>query len=255
MNSDAKTQRRYREVAERLQSDIATGRYEVGERLPPERDLAEAFSVSRPTIREALIMLELLGLVQVRVGSGIHVVSRTPTPSDQGAVLADDVGPFELLQARQLIESEVAAFAATQTTRNDVARMREALDMERRDLAAGDTDYRSDEMFHLLIAEATQNTVLHETVRNLWQRRHRSAMWLQLHRRIVEQEYRRQWLDDHQAVLAALRARNPEAAYNAMWSHLQHVRETLLAISDVEDPHFDGFLFASTATKTAAPGG
>lgn len=255
MSSDAKTQRRYRELAEQLQGDIAAGRYEVGERLPPERDLAEAFSVSRPTIREALIMLEILGLVQVRVGSGIHVVSRTPTLSAQGAGLADDVGPFELLQARQLIESEVAAFAATRTTKSDIARMREALDMERRDVAAGDTDHRSDEMFHLLIAEATQNTVLHETVRNLWQRRHRSAMWLQLHRRIAEQEYRRQWLDDHQAVLAALRARNPEAAYGAMWSHLQRVRETLLAISDVDDPHFDGFLFTSATIKTAVPGG
>ncbi|MEF2072612.1 FCD domain-containing protein [Consotaella aegiceratis] len=251
MNTDLKTQRRYREIAERLQLDIASGRYQVGERLPPERELAESFSISRPTIREALIMLEILGLVQVRVGSGVYVISQTPGLPGQRDNLADDVGPFELLQARQLIESEVAAFAATQTTKNDIGRMREALDMERADLAAGDTDYRSDEMFHLLIAEATQNTVLLDAVRDLWARRQRSAMWQQLHARIVLSEYRQQWLIDHQTILAALRARSPQAAHNAMWNHLQHVRETLLTVSDVEDPQFDGFLFASPETKVA----
>ncbi|SKA12643.1 GntR family transcriptional regulator [Consotaella salsifontis] len=251
MGTELKSQRRYREIAERLQQDIASGRYQVGERLPPERELAELFAISRPTIREALIMLEILGLVQVRVGSGVYVLSQTTTLPERPDTLAYDIGPFELLQARQLIESEVAAFAAIQTTKNDITRMRDALEMERTDLAAGDTDYRSDHTFHLLIAEATQNSVLLDAVKDLWARRQRSAMWQQLHARIVLSEYRQQWLIDHQTILAALRARSPQAARAAMWQHLQHVRETLLAVSDVEDPHFDGFLFAPPETTGA----
>lgn len=249
MQDELRAKRRYREIAVRLQEDIAKGVYAVGDKLPAERELADIFTASRPTVREAMIMLEILGLVQVRLGSGVYVLARDPSFPLHRASLVDDVGPFELLQARQLIESDVAAFAAVQTTKSDIARIREALDQERAALEAGQNDYDGDETFHLLIAEATQNTVLYETVRDLWLRRNRSAMWQQLHKRIFVTEYRRVWLDEHQAILSALRSRNPQAARNAMWQHLQHVRETLLKVSDIEDPAFDGFLFDTPNSK------
>ncbi len=248
MNADPKTQRRYREIAGKLQEEIAQGKYGIGERMPSERDLAEAFSVSRPTIREALIMLEIIGAVEVRVGSGVYVTEQGPSVPMGGQKFDDDVGPFELLQARQVIESEVAAFAALQTTKADIARMREALEQEKKELESGKVEYSHDEIFHQLIADATQNTVLSEAVRDLWARRNHSAMWQQLHKRIFINEYRQQWLGDHQAILQALRARSPEAARSAMWTHLQHVRETLLQVSDVEDPAFDGYLFDQPAS-------
>lgn len=103
--------RLYQEVGSQLQEAIVSGRYSVGDRLPPERDIAENFSVSRSVVREALIMLELEKLVEVRKGSGVYVVN-VPTMSLNGesaTSIDSGYGPFELLQARQLLESEVAA--------------------------------------------------------------------------------------------------------------------------------------------------
>src|SRR5579859_6975796 len=101
--------RLYERVAEELAQRIAAGEYPVGRRLPSERDLAQAYTVSRPTIREAIIALELDGLVEVRLGSGVYVTARLPRGGEAGAM---DVGPFELLEARRAIEGESAALAA-----------------------------------------------------------------------------------------------------------------------------------------------
>lgn len=85
--------RLYQHVAERLTRAIAGGVHKVGERLPAERELAAAYSVSRPTIREAIIALELDGLVDVKIGSGVYVTERRP---EAGGQIAMDIGAFEL---------------------------------------------------------------------------------------------------------------------------------------------------------------
>src|SRR5512134_693627 len=97
--------RLYRQIADQIRTLITSGEYATGSRLPPERDLARQLGVSRPSVREALIALEVEGLVEVRIGSGIYVQS-------QQAVLGSEQhaawGPFELLRARWVIEGEVA---------------------------------------------------------------------------------------------------------------------------------------------------
>src|SRR5882757_9470367 len=105
----AETGRLYERVAQDIAGKIAAGVHAVGRRLPSERDLAQAYTVSRPTIREAIIALELDGLVEVRLGSGVYVTARLPRGGEAGAM---DVGPFELLEARRAIEGESAALAA-----------------------------------------------------------------------------------------------------------------------------------------------
>src|SRR5882762_9886677 len=106
----ADTRRLYEQIAQKLARDIAIGRYELGQRLPSERELAQSFGVSRPTVREAIIALELDGLVDVRLGSGVYVTNRLPPSGTEGA---KDIGPFELLEARRIIEGETCALAAT----------------------------------------------------------------------------------------------------------------------------------------------
>jgi GntR family uxuAB operon transcriptional repressor len=243
--------RLYQEIGLKLKQELSSGRYQVGDRLPPERDIAEQLGVSRTVVREALIMLELENLVDVRKGSGVYVI-RMPeqAPSESAfalsAGMADDIGPFELLQARQLIESDIAAFAASQVTKNDIAQMRQALELERRALESGNNDEDDgDRQFHMLIAQATQNSVLVDLVQQLWLRRQNSRMWQRLHDRISDTGFRRFWLDDHLKILAALQRKDSKAARQAMWQHLEHVKETLLELSDVEDPEFDGYLFNS----------
>ncbi len=102
--------RLYRQIADQIRTLIAAGEFAAGARLPPERDLARQLGVSRPSVREALIALEVEGLVEVRIGSGIYVLGANGRA--QEASVEAEAGPFELLRARYFIESECAAQAA-----------------------------------------------------------------------------------------------------------------------------------------------
>src|SRR5437667_1767217 len=104
--------RLYRQIAEQIRTLIRDGEFVPGARLPPERDLAKQLGVSRPSVREALIALEVEGLVEVRIGSGIYVQRGAATRSDEPSSVHAAAGPFELLRARHVIESECAALAA-----------------------------------------------------------------------------------------------------------------------------------------------
>ena len=90
--------RLYEQISRKLAKSIADGKYDIGQRLPSERELAQTFGVSRPTVREAIIALELDGLVEVRLGSGVYVTNRHPPSGIEGA---KDIGPFELLEVRR----------------------------------------------------------------------------------------------------------------------------------------------------------
>ncbi|MFT6924879.1 MAG: GntR family uxuAB operon transcriptional repressor [Psychromonas sp.] len=239
--------RLYQEIGQRLKDRIVSGEFVVGDRLPPEREIAVQCQVSRSVVREALIMLELQNLVEVRKGSGVYIINQPDEELDQKtySIEHDDAGPFEMLQARQLLESHVAEFAATQVTKNDISRLRKALQMEHQHLEDASLDYDGDEMFHMVIAEATQNSVLADMVKALWDRRQNSSMWRQLHTRIGDQDYRKAWLHDHEKILLALQRRDPAGARLAMWQHLENVKQTLLELSDIDDPQFDGYLFSS----------
>ncbi|MDD7971048.1 FCD domain-containing protein [Roseinatronobacter alkalisoli] len=238
----ARATRRYQEVAEGLRALIEQGGYAPGDRILTERQIAENLQVGRSAAREAILLMEIEGMLEVRKGSGIYLKAmETSAPKGD----ANDIGPFELIQARQLLESAVAGLAASTVTKADIIRMRDALELERNSIATGAQDYSGDELFHRLIAEATQNNVLVDTVNELWKKREASRMWARLHDRIFVTDYRLRWLDDHSAILAALQRRDPEAARSAMWQHLENVRVTLLELSDDEDPGFDGYLFDS----------
>lgn len=237
--------RPYQKLGLILRNKLASGKYSVGDRLPPERDIAEMQGVSRTVVREAIIMLELENLVEVRKGSGVYVLNIPNQANSHEVIISDDSGPFEMLQARQLLESNIAEFAAIQVTPGDIIKMRAALELEREELVAGHSDHNGDELFHLCIAEATQNTVLVDMLKHSWERRENSPMWKKLHTHITDQAYRQEWLEDHNKILAAMQRKDPIAAKNAMWQHLENVKQRLLELSDIDDPNFDGYLFNS----------
>lgn len=138
MKSATSAQRPYQEVGAMIRDLIIKTPYNPGERLPPEREIAEMLDVTRTVVREALIMLEIKGLVEVRRGAGIYVLDSSGSQNTDGpdANVCNDAGPFELLQARQLLESNIAEFAALQATREDIVKMRQALQLEERELAS-----------------------------------------------------------------------------------------------------------------------
>ncbi|HEA9263905.1 Uxu operon transcriptional regulator [Escherichia coli] len=249
MKSATFAQRPYQEVGAMIRDLIIKTPYNPGERLPPEREIAEMLDVTRTVVREALIMLEIKGLVEVRRGAGIYVLdsSGSHNTDSPDANVCNDAGPFELLQARQLLESNIAEFAALQATREDIVKMRQALQLEERELAssAPGSSESGDMQFHLAIAEATHNSMLVELFRQSWQWRENNPMWIQLHSHLDDSLYRKEWLGDHKQILAALIKKDARAAKLAMWQHLENVKQRLLEFSNVDDIYFDGYLFDS----------
>ncbi|SDR48530.1 GntR family transcriptional regulator [Pseudovibrio sp. Tun.PSC04-5.I4] len=227
--------RLYQELALNIEQDFTRDEMlSVGSKLPSERELAEKYSVSRTTLREALIMLELKGLIEVRKGSGIYYV-------DQPAILLQSqqqsIGPFELLQARQWLESSIAELAASNISTFQLRKLREmTLD--------GPVDYLGDRDFHLLIAEGTHNNMMIKIALDLWNAREVGGMWVRLLSRITNlEDEQKNWHEDHLKIMHALMRRSPEQAKQAMWDHMENVKNTLFKSSDVGDPDFDGFVF------------
>jgi DNA-binding FadR family transcriptional regulator len=209
--------RLYRQIADQIRTLIRTREFPAGSRLPPERDLARQLGVSRPSVREALIALEVEGLVDVRIGSGIYVLG-----GDGGAApqVQSAMGPFELLRARWVIESECAALAARHAKRAHVAAIGEAL--QQMEAAAG-AEHRQplggDRLFHLRIAEATGNGALVAVVKMLWDER-TGPLFVRLEHHYDSPDQWRRAIAEHRVVLGAISRRDPGGARAAMQRHL-----------------------------------
>ena len=215
--------RLYRQIAEQLRALIQRGEFPIGSRLPAERELAAQLGVSRPSVREALIALEVEGLVEIRAGSGIHVVSREPGPTAR-VLEPTAFGPFEIMRARQVVEGELAALAAAHATKAQVAGLREALVQMEDDIAQGAMPIHGDRVFHLRVAEAAENGPLVRTVAALYDERNNPLFELMGHHFENEKTWRKA-IAEHRAVVAAIAAHKPEAARAAMQLHLQRSQE------------------------------
>jgi len=217
-------QKLYQQVAESIATAIAKGRYAPGSRLPAERDLAEEFKVSRPTIREAMIALEIRGLVGAKKGSGIYVTATLPDLTSTTPEL--DVGAFELIEARTLFEGEAAALAATAIDAQQLDELRKLLvEMEQ----AGGTSaaLEADKQFHLAIAKATGNSVVVSVVEMLWTIREQSPLCVHMFAK-ARREGVTPRVNEHQLIVDALAAHDPQAARDTMRSHLRRVTDDLL---------------------------
>jgi DNA-binding FadR family transcriptional regulator len=216
--SSIEPRRLYRQIADQIRELVVRGEFVPGARLPPERDLAKQLGVSRPSVREALIALEVEGLVDVRIGSGIYVKSAgnghmAHANGDASA------GPFELLRARHLIESECAALAAKSADKAQVAAIDAALDDMERELAGGDMPLVGDRLFHLRIAVATGNGALVHVVKMLWEER-TGPLYKQLEHHYDSPKLWRAAIAEHRAVAKAIAARDVEGARATMRRHL-----------------------------------
>lgn len=214
-------QRLYRQIAEQLRTLIASGEFPEGTRLPAERDLAKQLGVSRPSVREALIALEVEGAIDVRTGSGIYVMKpRRNNASAAPAYEPAEWGPLELMRARELVEGEVAALAARHAKRAHINAMASAIEQMKDEAASGIAPRAGDEAFHQAIALGCGNEVLRDTVQGYWQAR-RGTLFERLGDYFENPPSWKAALVEHAAVLEAIRAHDPVAARSAMHEHLK----------------------------------
>jgi DNA-binding FadR family transcriptional regulator len=227
------TQRLYQQVAEQITHLIQTGAFPIGSKLPPERDLATQFGISRPTVREALISLEIAGLVDVRTGSGATVIQRPAAAEDKRSSGLADAGPspFELIATRKLIEPPVAGLAAQLRTAAGLARLSSVLVLFENEKAEHYEKLEADRQFHMGIAAFTKNTMLIDIMEQLW-RGMFGPIFAVLSARTRLTDKRVMTYDDHQAIFRCIEAGDSQGAYAAMLMHLLHVESTLMQIED-----------------------
>jgi GntR family transcriptional repressor for pyruvate dehydrogenase complex len=208
----------YKEIVKQIRTLISEGKLKSGDRLPPERDLAERFRVSRASVREALRALESMRLIQIRLGEGTFVreVSVDSLVEPLALVILtrrEAVG--ELFEARRLLEPPIAALAARRSSKEEIQEMERIVEDQRKEVASGRTGLAEDAAFHAAIAGSAHNhaitRIVHALVDLLTQSREES---LQTPGRPTRSQ------QDHERILAAIRGRHSEAARRAMLDHL-----------------------------------
>jgi DNA-binding FadR family transcriptional regulator len=209
--------RLYRQIADQLRALIAGGEFAVGARLPAERDLSKQLGVSRPSVREALIALEVEGWVEVRTGSGVYVIDRSHRATEP--VEAAEWGPLELIRARRVVEGETAALAATLGKRKDVDAMSRAIETMREMADRNVMPLEGDRAFHLAVVDACGNVVLSETVQGFWDSR-KGPIFSRLGGYFETVKSWRSAIAEHEAIRDAIAARDADGARKAMHEHM-----------------------------------
>jgi GntR family uxuAB operon transcriptional repressor len=233
--------RLYQVVAEQIGQMIRTEEYRPGDRLPTERDLVGLLGVSRPVIREAMIALELAGLVEVRSGSGVYVCGRPlPGPLTGLDVASSEPGPFDLFAARLAVEGEIAAMAAENATAEDLTEMAAAIAQMRLAAQTGRSTKPANQRFHLALAAAAKNPVLLKIVHVIWgEVPKRGPIWAKLDAR---RQMRPTRIAEHELILRAVTERQADHARAATRAHIQAVIKDYLdgAATKPVDPEFQG---------------
>lgn len=222
----------YEEVAEHLQRQFASGRLKPGDRLPPERELAEQFGVSRTSIRDAIRVLELMGLVEPRQGEG--TVVREGSPEHMVAPLATAIAMQrglvdDLMEVRTVLEPPMSALAASRATPEDVVQMDAIIARQSERVSAGGTAVDEDTAFHYAVATASRNRVVLRVVDVLMDLlRESRARSLQTKGRPERS------LAGHRRILEAIHRRDAQGAAAAMRAHLIEIQEILRASGEEE---------------------
>lgn len=221
-----KNRRMFWNIADQIEELIQSGQYAPGSRLPPERELAEKFGVSRPTIREAIIALEVMQLVEVKTSSGVYVLNKSAKDSSANE---SAISAFELTQARALIEGEAAALAAKTITPEELAKIEQTLvSME----AGIDAD-QADRDFHYLISAATRNNAMLNTIKQFWAIRDSQPEIKSAYQSICKQsDYVRS--EEHRAIFNALKEGDSQAARTAMHAHFNRLINSLIEATEAK---------------------
>jgi DNA-binding FadR family transcriptional regulator len=230
-----KTKKVYMQVLEQIWDLIKNGKLKPGDKLPPERVLAERLGVSRPSVREGMVALEILGLVDSRGGKGniVKNVDNSSILKENVQHLEEEESPFELLEARKIVEVDVAGYAAQKAQTEDIALIKHSLHSMREivDKLSVSKEYEKgmefDREFHISIARATHNAVLLRIVTTLLENL-KEDLWVRLKEKSwaipgTPQEY----LKEHEEILEGIEKKSSVIARRKMYQHLAGIQRDL----------------------------
>ena len=217
------------EIVGQIRDLVRSGALSPGDQLPPERDLAQQFGVSRASVREAMRLLDTKGLVVVRPGAGTYITQDTVEAVAQAlsSLMDGQLSPADdVFEMRLLLEPRVASMAAERAGDDDIERMKAILDAQGADIAAGGTGVEFDSEFHFSIATATENSALIAVTRAisdiLSQSRQDS---------LLSPERSRLSLQSHRRILTAIERRQPGKAQQAMQEHIADIDRQVQVLS------------------------
>ncbi|HEY5903872.1 MAG TPA: FadR/GntR family transcriptional regulator [Anaerolineales bacterium] len=221
MYQPIQSERLYERIVDQIERRILAGDLKVGDQLPPERELADQFTVSRTAVREAIKALREKGLVEIYLGRGTFVTGSATTMvrNSLGLLLKGDNGFAHLVEVREILEPEIAALAATRITEEHIAAMTEAVVIMDTALDNAEAFVEADLDFHLALAEATQNPIIPSLMDSIIDllREHRKRLG-RVEGGLARGQYH------HKRILEAIVRRDPQAARQEMQDHLIQVR-------------------------------
>ena len=226
-------------VTSQILESIQSNEFKAGDRLPSENSLAEMMGVSRPSVREALSALRLLGVIDTKDGYGTYVKSQIPTldkfsyPEGMPAVFDRNSSIFEMLEARKVFEPAVARFGLSLTSDEGVAEI-EAAYQQMAD-AANDPDYeryhQENLKFHRAIAAAANNNVMLNIIESINIVFVKSEMGAELRRRyLTDEKYRWRSLESHRSILESIQQGDPDRLEKSFAEHFEQVDRQLLGM-------------------------
>jgi GntR family transcriptional regulator, transcriptional repressor for pyruvate dehydrogenase complex len=215
----------FESIVDQIQRQILAGELKPGDRLPNERDLAVRFGVSRASVREALAALQLMGLIESRVGGGTYARKDMleATISPIARILAAEIDQAgEPLEVRRILEPQIAWLAAERATPEDLAELERCLEEQQSRVAAAQPTVEQDEMFHSAIAKATRNRVLEQLVGVI----NNLIKPSRLNPPRTTEDYIRTLLG-HKSILEAIRRHDQQAAFDCMADHIDTVHQII----------------------------
>ena len=224
-----KQMKTYAEIVEQIRTLIEQGELKPGERLPSERTLSAALNIGRQSLREALSVLEATGILEVRHGIGTFV-KQAPNEIALGLPREEDCldNPFELLEARTVIETKIVSLAAKRATLQEIADMEKALEELDAEMQSGRHPVELDRSLHLAFARGAHNQILYRAMIEITEQM-RKHLWITLKERSLEVSGRiEKYHYEHVEVCKAIKEHDAKRAAQAMRVHLTHVGEDFL---------------------------
>jgi GntR family transcriptional regulator, transcriptional repressor for pyruvate dehydrogenase complex len=215
--------RLYEQVAQQILEWVRENALHVGDRLPPERELATRLGVSRATVSQALVAMEVVGVVAVRHGDGAVLVESSGTSKVVDALRRHAQQLPDIIEAREALESKLAALAAVRRTDADLARINAALEVMAKDIAAGGRGVEGDELFHAAVTTAGHSALLQRLMGEISELVKETRI-----ESLSQPERPRESLEGHRRIAAAIRERDAAAATEAMRDHVERVSDVAL---------------------------